>query len=126
MLVAERLFADRVQAGAGEVLADVLAGAADIGGARAALFGRAPVGRDVEHALTLFGYLGDAPDDLVTWRTPLLRSAAHEYQVRQALVDLVPDETLRLTVDQVRQRLGQWRQLFTLSAEPTLAGVGAP
>jgi hypothetical protein len=120
------LFADRVQAGSGEVVADVLASAADIGGTRAALFGRAPVGKDVEHALALFGYLGDAPDDLVAWRTPLFRSAAHEYQVRQALVDLVPDETLRLTADQVRQRLGQWRALLATLAEPALPGVGAP
>ncbi|MDA8071673.1 MAG: hypothetical protein M0Z82_08730 [Actinomycetota bacterium] len=126
MLVAERLFADRAQVGTGEVLADVLAGAADIGGTRAALFGRAPVGKDVEQALTLFGYLGDAPDDLVAWRSPMFRSAAHEYRVRRALVDLVPDETLRLTADQVRARLGQWRRLLSLRVEPALAGAGAP
>lgn len=120
LLVAERLFADRVQLAEGESLHDALAVAAEIGGARAALFGRAPVGKDVELALTLLGLLGDAPADLVAWRRSRIRSAAHEYRVRRAVVDLVPEATLRCTPDAVRTRLGQWRQLFAEDrAEPT-------
>lgn len=118
LLVAGRLFADRVEVESGESVADALAGAAELGGTRAALFGRAPVGQDIEHALVLFGFLGGAPVDLLAWRKPLFRSAAHEYQVRRALVDVVPDETMRLSADQVRRQLGQWRQLVV---EPVAA-----
>lgn len=118
LLVAERLFADRVQVQAGESVHDALAAAAEIGGARAALFGRAPVGKDVEHALVLLGFLGDAPADLVSWRAPRVRSAAHEARRRRALVDAVPDATLRLTPDQVRARLPEWRTLLVEPQRP--------
>ena len=112
LLVAEQLFADKVQCVGGESVHDALAAAAEVGGARAALFGRAPVGKDVEHALTLFGLLGGAPADLVAWRSQRVRSAAHEYRKRRALVDAVPEATLRLTPEQVRSRLGAWRTLL--------------
>lgn len=118
LLVAERLFADRVQLTEGESVHDALAAAAEVGAARAALFGRAPVGKDVELALALFGLLGDAPADLVAWRQPRIRSCAHEYRLRRALVDLVPEETLRLTPDEVRARSGRWRELFADDGHP--------
>lgn len=124
LLVAERLFADRVRCAAGESVHDALAAAAEVGGARAALFGRAPVGKDIEHALTLFGLLGDAPADLVAWRAPRLRSAAHEYRVRRALVDAVPEATLRLTPEQVLARLGQWRTLLAGGTSGVTTGSG--
>lgn len=121
MLVAERLFADKVQCVEGESAHDALAAAAEVGGARAALFGRAPVGKDVEHALVLFGLLGDAPADLVAWRAPRIRSAAHEYRKRRALVDAVPEATLRLTPEQVRGRLAEWRTLLVPEDRPPMA-----
>jgi len=110
LLLAHRLFADRVQLAPGESLDDVLEGAAAVGGARAALFGRAPVGADVECALTLFGYLGDAPADLVAWRQPLFQGAAHHYGQRRALVGQVPDATLRRNAAAVAPR-SDWRTL---------------
>ena len=114
LLLAERMFAERVQVTDGESVADALHGAAEVGGARAALFGRAPVATDIEHALVLFGFLGSAPGDLVAWRVPRFRSVAHHYRERRALVDLVPDATLRLSPDEVRAQLAQWRQLFVV------------
>ena len=86
-------------------------GASAVGSARASLFGRAPVGKDVELALVLFGFLGDAPADLVAWRTPLFASAAHHYHQQRQIVDAVPDDTLRLTPHDVRGRLADWRSL---------------
>ncbi len=115
LLLADRLFAERIELADGEHADDVLQGAAAVAGARAALFGRAPVGKDLELVLTLFGYLGGAPPELVRWRTPLFRGASHHYHERRQLVNLVPDATLRLTPDQLRARLADWR---TLVADP--------
>ena len=78
---------------------------------RAALFGRAPVGKDVELALVLFGFLGDAPPELVAWRDGLFPAAAHHYHLQRRIVASVPESTLRLTPDEVRTKLPDWRSL---------------
>jgi hypothetical protein len=111
LLLAEQLFASRVEVADGESPEDALTGTAAVAAARAALFGRAPVAKDLEHALTLFGYLGGAPDDLVAWRRPLFRGVSHHYRERRELVGRVPESTLRLTPEAVRQQSGDWRQL---------------
>jgi hypothetical protein len=111
LLVAHELFADRVELSPGVTAEDALVGAAAVAGARAALFGRAPVGKDVELALVLFGFLGDAPADLVAWRTPLFQAAAHHYRQQRRIVEAVGETTLRLTPDTVRSRLTEWRTL---------------
>ena len=79
--------------------------------ARAALFGRAPVGKDVELALVLFGFLGGAPADLIAARAALFQAAAHHYRQQRRIVESVPESTLRLTPDQVRHQLTAWRTL---------------
>jgi hypothetical protein len=109
--LAER-FTDRVQVAEGEHAEDAIAGCAALAMRRAALFGRAPVSRDLEMALTLWGFLGGAPDDLVEFRHRLFGGAAHHYWDQRAVTDLVPDETLRLTPAQVAERLSDWRQLL--------------
>ena len=60
------------------------------------MFGRAPVAKDIELGLILFGFLGGAPDDLVAWRAPLFQAAAHHYRQQRAIAGAVPEETLRL------------------------------
>ena len=80
------------------------------------LFGRAPVGPDLELALTLFGYLGGAPQDLVEWRVPRFQSVAHHYEEQRRLVGSVHETTLRMTVATIRERLGQWRELVNVNA----------
>lgn len=117
LLVAHRLFADRVELDDVESADDALEGATAVGTARAALFGRAPVAKDIEFALTLFGYLGSAPGDLRAWRTPRFQGAAHHYEVVRDLVHRVPESTLRMTPDAVRARLGDWRSLIASDGE---------
>jgi hypothetical protein len=110
LLLAER-FEDRIQLGPGESGHDATAGGAAVAAARSALFGRAPVIKDLEQAFILFGFLGDPPDDLVAWRGPQFRGVAHDYNQRRELVARVPESTLRLSPDAVRSRLADWRRL---------------
>ncbi|HUI02882.1 MAG TPA: hypothetical protein VLZ77_05035 [Acidimicrobiales bacterium] len=116
LLLAHRLFEDKLELTEGITGEDALVGCAGVASARAALFGRAPVAQDIELALTLFGLLGGAPQDLVSWRAPLLQSAAHQYGQRRAIVAAVPTETLRLSVGDVRGRLDEWRSLLDASS----------
>jgi len=115
LLVADKLFADRLELSAGITAEDALVGCAAVASARAALFGRAPVGKDVELALTLFGFLGEAPEDLIERRATLFCAAAHHYGQQRRIVEAVPEETLRLTAESVRGRLADWRHLITAS-----------
>jgi len=75
---------------------DVLLGAALVAAKRAALFGRAPSIHDVRFALNLWGFLDDAPPELVEARRAAFSSVSHDYVAQRALVDAVGEETLRL------------------------------
>jgi hypothetical protein len=112
LLLAQRLFEEHLRLVPGITAEDALVGAGALASARAALFGRAPVARDVEMALTLYGFLGDAPVDLLSWRSPMFQAVAHDYERQRQIVDVVPEATRRLTPEQVHARLEQWRDLF--------------
>jgi len=112
LLVAHRLFGGRLDLSPAVTEEDALVGAAAVGSARAALFGRAPVGQDVELALVVFGFLGDAPAELTALRDRLFQAAAHHYEQQRLIVAAVPEATLRLTPDQARRQLAQWRTLI--------------
>lgn len=95
---------------------DAVAGCVGVAMARAALFGRAPVRHDVEIAFRVWGFLGEAPAELVALRRPLFESAAEYYEDRRAIVDHVPEATLRLTHGEVARRFpGEWRALLGLA-----------
>lgn len=126
LLIAKELFEKRLELTPGITAEDALAGAAAVGSARAALFGRAPVGKDIELALVLFGFLGDAPQDLLSWRSPLFQAAAHHYEQQRHIVAAVPESTLRLAPDAVRGRLGQWRSLLETDVPATDTATDAP
>jgi hypothetical protein len=96
----------------GEDLEDAVAGCFVCGCRRAAQFGRAPVIYDMEWAYGLWGYLGQAPEDLVAWRQPLFRGAAQHYWDQRKIVDAVRPETLKLTPAQVRDRVAGWKELL--------------
>jgi hypothetical protein len=111
-LLLARRFADRLELAKDEHAEDAVAGAMVVAMARASLFGRAPVIHDLDLAFTLFGYLGGAPPELVTYRVPLFSGASHHYWDQRKIVDRVPEATLRMTPAQVRQKLSDWRGLL--------------
>jgi hypothetical protein len=86
----------------GEVEHDVLVGSALIAARRAALYGRAPSVYDIQVALALWGFLADAPVELVAARRRVFASVSHDYVAQRALVDAVPEESLRLTPAQAQ------------------------
>jgi len=110
-----RSFDERIELAEGEQLEDARVGCVAVAMKRASLFGRAPVKADIEHACTLWGYLGDAPEDLVAFRRRIFAGAAHHYWDQRLLVDRVPEATLRLTPDQVRQQLATWSGLIAVA-----------
>jgi len=81
---------------------------------RSSGFGRAPVAGDVELGLTLFGWLGVAPADLVEWRRLAVAGISHDYPRRITLVETIPEWVIRQRPDQVRERLSDWRHLLGL------------
>ncbi len=95
-------FEDDLELGEGESAHDVLLGVALVASKRAALFGRAPCIHDVRLALDLWGFLDDAPPDVRATRRAAFSSISHDYVAQRALVDAVPEESLRLRPDEVR------------------------
>jgi len=122
LTLAER-FAARITAVAPETVHDAEALAAQAAMRRAGLFGRAPVRADVELGFTLFGWLGDAPADLVEWRRLAVAGAGHDYARRVCLVERIPEGVVRQTPEQVRARMGDWRHLLGLEAAPASSGA---
>ncbi|MFP5318464.1 MAG: hypothetical protein ACLGI2_09220 [Acidimicrobiia bacterium] len=109
-------FSDKLELAEGEHAADAVAGCVALAMRRAGMLGRAPVVFDLELAFALFGFLGDAPADLVEWRHRAFRGASHDYWEQRAIVDQVPESTLRLSHTEVRRRLGEWRSLVGVGA----------
>jgi len=105
-------FADRLVLSAGEHATDAVAGCLGVATKRSSLFGRGPVIHDLDLAFSVWGFLGDAPDDLVAYRRPLFAEAGHHYWKRRAIADAVPEATLRLVPAAVRAALATWRTLL--------------
>lgn len=110
-------FKDKIELQEHEHMADAIAGALPVALKRAALFGRAPVIHDFTLAFVLFGFLGDAPADLVATRKELFSEASHHYEAQRAIADAVPESTLRMTPDAVRSQLSGWRTLVCMDLE---------
>ncbi len=111
-----RRFEDRLTLAEGETAEDATAGCTAVTMRRAATFGRAPAIYDATFAFTLWGFLGGAPEDLVAARSHLFRSASHHYEAQRSIADCVRAETLRLTPEEVAERLGSWRNLLNVPA----------
>lgn len=105
-------FGDRLELTEGEHSEDALAGCAVVGIKRASIFGRAPVIFDMDLAFALWGFLGGAPADLVEFRKNLFLACSHDYWSQRQIASKVPEETLRLTPAQVRDRRADWRSLI--------------
>lgn len=110
-----RGFAPRLELG-GVVLDDAIEGCLGVALRRASIFGRAPMVHDLDIAFRVWGFLGDAPAALVAMRAPLFQAASHHYVDQRAIVDLVPESTLRLSHQEVARRFpGEWQALLGLA-----------
>lgn len=92
---------------------DAVAGCLGIALKRASLFGRAPIAHDLRLAFRLWGFLdGPAPPELAEVRRRLFEGVSHHhhYFEGRAIVDVVPESTLRLHHDEVRA--ADWRTLL--------------
>jgi hypothetical protein len=120
LLLAER-FGDRLRLAPGEHADDVVQGCVSIALRRASLFGRAPIVHDLTIAFTIWGFLDDAaPAALVALRSKAfegLGHTAHHYDELRALVDGVPEATLRMTPEQVKAAYpSRWQELLGLAS----------
>ena len=119
-------FHDQITAVFPETAHDAEHLAAAVAMRRGGIFGRAPVRTDVELGFTLFGWLGDAPADLVEWRRKAVAGVAHDYPRRVSLIETIPELVLRQTPAQIRAQLPQWRHLLGLMvAVPSSPYAGA-
>ncbi len=109
-----RRFEARLVLADGELHEDSIAGCTAVAMRRCARFGRAPAVYDVSFAFTLWGFLGGAPADLVQARRPLFRSASHHYKSQRTIADCVVEESLRLSPEDVADRLTRWREMLAL------------
>ena len=95
---------------------DAVAGCTAIGMRRASLYGRAPVIHDLRIAFTIWGFLDPAPAaELVARRVPVFEGLAdpHHYDEVRALVDSVPESTLRMSQAEVNEIYSvSWRRLL--------------
>ncbi len=94
-----RRFEEKLRLAPDESPEDVVVGVALLAARRSGLVGRAPSVHDVRAALNLWGFLDDAPADVVDARRRAFRSVAHDYVLQRALVDAVPAEALWPTPD---------------------------
>ena len=100
----------------GERADDAIHGCLGIALRRASLFGRAPVIHDLTLAFTIWGFLDDDPPaDLVECRRALFAGVGnvmHHYAEGRGIADIVPETTLRASVDDVALTWRvQWRPL---------------
>jgi hypothetical protein len=114
-----RRFDDRLVLAPGEHAADVVAGCVQVAAKRASSFGRAPVIGDLEMAFTVWGFLSEAPDDLVEFRKPLFAEIhhPHHYAERRRIADMVPEEVLRRPLSRIATTMGQgWQRILSPGA----------
>jgi hypothetical protein len=113
-----RRLASRLRLLDGEDRHDAALGVALLGARRAALAGRAPSIYDLEVAAGLFGFLGDAPEDLVSWRRAAFRGLAHSYDAQRELIDGVPESALGCAPDEALDT-SQWRERLDVRGDTT-------
>jgi hypothetical protein len=104
-LVLARHFEERLRLVDGESAEDAAVGCVAVALRRCSLLGRAPCIYDLELAFGVWGFLDDAPPELVAFRKRLFEGARHQYWDQREIVDRVTEEALRSTPAHVRERL---------------------
>ena len=108
-----RHYEDKLVLAANEHREDAIVGCLGVATARSSLFGRAPVVHDFDIAFRIWGFLGDAPEELIAFRRPLFESVAHHYEGQRVIVDQVPEATLRASHGDIARRFpAEWRALL--------------
>lgn len=112
-------FRDRLQLQPGEHAADAIQGCLGIALRRASIFSRAPVVHDLTIAFMLWGWLdGTPPDELQAFRLRMFEGVSntlYHYDEARALVDMVPEATLRMSPAQVAAAYpARWKELLGL------------
>ena len=114
ILLANRL-RSRLQLVGGVAAEDAVRGCLNIALRRASLFGRAPAIHDLNIAFTIWGFYDDnPPSELVSRRAEMFKGVGnvHHYAEGRAIVDLVPDSTLKMNPAQVTSAYPtSWRTL---------------
>ena len=115
-LVLARRLVPKVHLQPGEKLDDAVRGSLGIALRRASLFSRAPVVHDLTIAFTIWGWFDPSPPaELVERRRALFEgvgNVVHHYTEARAIVDLVPEDTLRATPEGVAKAYpARWREL---------------
>lgn len=116
-----RRFQGRLRLAPGEHEDDAIAGCVAVALKRASLLGRAPVAVDLSAAFTIWGFLNEAPDELIELRRSLFAEVAnpHHYAAQRHIADLVPDDVLRRTPQQIAEaHRTSWRSLLALESDP--------
>ncbi len=107
------VFTERIRVTPGEYIGDINSGCVGVATKRASLFHRAPVVHDLDIAYTLFGYFDEQPAlELVDFRKEAFAEIHYSFHYfeRRAIADLVSDDVLTQTPDQVRARYeADWR-----------------
>jgi hypothetical protein len=114
-LLLSRRFRGKLVLTAGEHEADALTGGVVVGLKRASLFGRAPIIHDLTIGLTVWGFLAEAPGELVDLRRPLFAEASNalHYLQQRRIADLVPESTLRMAPAEVAAAAAaDWRSVL--------------
>lgn len=106
-------FRSKLQLAGGESADDAVRGCLGIGLRRASLFSRAPVVHDFTVAFTAWGFLdANPPAELVARRRELFTGLSHSYELQRAVVDQVPESTLKMTPQQIGAAYpARWREL---------------
>jgi len=110
-------FDDRISLAPGERRDDCDAGCTAVAMKRASLFGRAPVIGDLEMGYRVWGFLDEAPTELVELRAEMFQGVAqaHNYVRRRRIADAVPAATLATSPAEVAAaHRRDWRSLLDL------------
>jgi hypothetical protein len=113
-----RQFVGKLRLAEGELVDDVHTGCIGVALKRASIFGRAPVVHDLTIAFTVWGFLDEnPPQELVDIRRRMFEEVhnPHHYFEQRAIVDAVPESTLRMAPQAVSSAYRtNWRSLLEL------------